>query len=118
MVELHDPYGNRTTWGWTLSLCALLTAAIAAILIIPATLWALFSAAIVDPEMRPPGYGWTLAMLFACPVMLIMATAVGLGSFFRNVSGCSFAFTFLPTFLVVAILAVDLGYVRFDDWAP
>lgn len=117
MVRLHDPHGNRTTLGWTLSLCTLLTAAMAAILIIPTTLWALFSGALVGPETRPAGYGWILAMVFACPVMLIVTMVAGLGSFFRTVSGWSITFTFLPIILVLTIFAVDLGYVRFDSLA-
>lgn len=114
MVELHDPYGNRTALGWMLSFCALLAAAVAAGLTIPATMWALFSGAIVGEEMRSPGYNWTLAMLFACPLMLIVTAVVGFKSFFGNVSGWTLAFTLLPMSFVATVFAVDFGYVRFD----
>jgi hypothetical protein len=100
-----------------LSLCALLAAGVAGALIAPATLWALFSGVIVGPEMHPRGYNWKLAMLFACPPMLIVTTVSGLRSFFRNVSAWYLAFTFLPVSLSATILAVDLGYVRFENLA-
>lgn len=112
MGKLYNSFGARTTLGWALSFCALSAGILAALLIIPATLWALFSAVIVDPAMRTSSYSWKLAMLFACPIMLIVATAVGFKSFFGHISGWSLSFAFLPMLLAVAILAVDLRWVR------
>lgn len=114
MVTLHDSYGNRTALGWALSLFALLTAAAAAALFVPATLWAMFSGMIVSPELRSPEYSRILAMLFACPLMLIVTAVVGFKSFFENFSGWTLAFTLLPMCFVVTVFAVDFGDVRFD----